>query len=145
MRAAGAAGRTVTLRLRFADYERVTRSWTLATATVSSETVLAVVRALVASAMPLIEERGLTLVGIAVSGLGAGAGVQLELPIEGAGRRLALDLALDEIRSRFGPSAVTRASLLGRDPGLAAFLVPGDGERRAPTSRSGSRAGSGPR
>jgi DNA polymerase-4 len=145
MRAAGAAGRTVTLRLRFADYKRATRSYTLATPTLSSGTVLAVARELVASAMPLIERRGLTLVGIAVSGLDSGAGaVQLELPIEGAGRRLALDLALDEIRARFGPSAITRASLLGRDPGLAAWLVPGAGDE-AVTRRSGSPAGSGPR
>jgi DNA polymerase-4 len=142
MRAAGAAGRTVTLRLRFADYEWATRSYTLATATVSSAAVLAVARELVASAMPLIERRGLTLVGIAVSGLDSGSGaIQLELPIDRACRRLALDLALDEIRARFGPSAVTRASLLGRDPGLAAFLVPGDGGR-ALTRTSGSRAGS---
>jgi DNA polymerase IV len=95
--------------------------------------------------MPLIERRGLTLVGIAVSGLDSGVrAVQLELPLDGAGRRLALDLALDEIRSRYGPSAITRASLLGRDPGLAAWLVPGDREV-AVTRRSGSPAGSGPR
>jgi DNA polymerase-4 len=141
MRAAGATGRTVTLRLRFSDYARATRSYTLATATVSSETILAVLRFLAGSAMPLIRRQGLTLIGIAVSGLDCGDGsVQLELPVDGASRRRALDLALDDIRTRFGPAAVTRASLLGRDPGLAAWLMPGEGERARTRAR---RAGSG--
>jgi DNA polymerase IV len=127
MRAAGAGGRTVTLRLRFADYSRASRSRTLASASASSETITAVARLLLEQAMPLIERRGLTLVGVAVAGLGAGDGsVQLELPLDGPSRRRALDLALDDLRRRFGPSAVTRASLLGRDPGLAAWLIPGE-------------------
>ena len=41
----------------------------------------------------------------------------------------ALDAALDEVRERFGSSAITRAVLLGRDPGLdhaaASRLTPG--------------------
>ncbi len=129
MRAKGAQGRTVTLRLRFADFERATRSSTLATATCSSATILATARLLLESAMPLIEGRGLTMVGIAVANLDAGGGsVQLELPIDRASRRRALDLALDDVRARFGPNAISRASLLGRDPGLAAWLMPGEGE-----------------
>jgi DNA polymerase-4 len=127
MRAAGAGGRTVTLRLRFADYSRASRSLTLATATSSSETIAATARTLLGRAMPLIEQRGLTLIGIAIAGLDCGAGaVQLELPLDGAGACRALDSALDEVRRRYGPGVVTRASLLGRDPGLAAWLVPGE-------------------
>ncbi len=127
MRAKGAQGRTVTLRLRFADFERATRSSTLATATCSSATILATAHLLLESAMPLIEGRGLTMVGIAVANLDAGGGsVQLELPIDRASRRRALDLALDDVRARFGPNAISRASLLGRDPGLAAWLMPGE-------------------
>jgi DNA polymerase IV len=53
--------------------------------------------------------------------------VQLELPVDARARRRALDLALDDIRKRFGPSSITRASLLGRDPGLAAWMMPGEG------------------
>jgi DNA polymerase-4 len=36
----------------------------------------------------------------------------------------ALDAALDEVRKRFGATAVTRAVLLGRDPGLTMPLLP---------------------
>ena len=126
MRARGAAGRTVTLRLRFADYSRATRSYTLATPVSSSGTVLAVARHLLDSAMPLIERRGLSMLGIAVSGLDGRTGsIQLELPLDGTRDRIALDLALDEIRNRYGPASITRAALVGRDPGLASFLVPG--------------------
>jgi DNA polymerase-4 len=128
MRAAGAAGRTVTLRLRFADYSRATRGFTLATPTSSSEAILGAARLLARSSMPMIERRGLTLVGLAVSNLDTRDGsVQLELPVDARARRRALDLALDDIRERFGPSAITRASLLGRDPGLAAWMMPGEG------------------
>ena len=129
MRAKGAAGRTVTLRLRLADYSRATRSYTLAAPVATSGAVLAVARHLLASAMPLIHGRGLSMVGITISNLdGRGGAIQLELPLDCAEEQLALDLALDDIRSRFGPAAITRGSLVGRDPGLAAFLVPGEGK-----------------
>jgi DNA polymerase-4 len=36
----------------------------------------------------------------------------------------ALDSALDEVRARFGTAAVTRAVLLGRDPGFTVPLLP---------------------
>lgn len=45
--------------------------------------------------------------------------------------RAALDLALGRVRDRFGPSAITRVSLAGADPGLAAWLMPGDRRRPA--------------
>jgi len=126
MRAAGAAGRTVTLRMRFADYSRATRSSTLATATSSSAAISAAAGSLLRSALPLVERRGITLLGISVANLDARPGaVQLELPLDDASRSRALDLALDDLRERFGPAAVTRASLVGDDPGLAAWLMPG--------------------
>jgi DNA polymerase IV len=122
MRAAGRTGRTVTLRLRFNDFGRATRSRTLPWATSSTQTILATARALVASAAPLTAERGLTLVGFAVSGISAidrtGA-EQLMLPFTGARRQPALvDAAVDRVRRRYGKSALTRGVLVGRDPGL---------------------------
>ena len=123
MRAAGRVGRTVMLRLRFDDFTRVTRSHTLARATSHTETVLSTVRDLVARAQPLIDRRGITLVGIAVGNLDDDGAVQLTLPFE---RRNggALDAALDDVRERFGSGAVTRARLLGRDPGPTVPLLP---------------------
>lgn len=125
MRAAGRAGRTVVLRLRFDDFSRATRSHTLPKATAATHAVLVAARDLLAAARPMIDERGLTLIGVTVTGLAhAWAGVQLELPIDSVAHD-ALDEALDEVRDRFGPTAVTRAGQLGKDPGLSAWLLPG--------------------
>jgi DNA polymerase-4 len=120
MRAAGRAGRTVVLRLRFADFSRATRSLTLPRATQQTDTVLATARGLLAASMPLIETRGLTLVGISVANLENDDALQLAMPIE----QYALDAAVDEIRLRYGTDAVTRAVLLGRRPGWTMPLLP---------------------
>jgi DNA polymerase-4 len=130
MRAAGRVGRTVMLRLRFDDFSRATRSHTMSRATAESRPLLRTARALLRAAQPEIERRGLTLVGISIAGIEPdGGGVQLMLPLDEAGGH-ALDAALDAVRERFGPKALTRAALLGRDPGLAAFLEPGDAGAR---------------
>ena len=86
MRAAGRTGRTVALRLRFDDFGRATRSHTLAVGHLSTQPILAAARQLVAAAAPLIAERGLTLVGFAVSGIDRNGAQQLMLPFTTAGR-----------------------------------------------------------
>ncbi len=119
MRAAGRTGRTVVLRLRFDDFSRATRSRTLPWATSSTQPILAAARQLVASAAPAVAQRGLTLVGFAVCGIDRNGAQQLMLPFGEAQKRPpAVDAAIDEIRRRYGDSALTRAVLLGRDPGL---------------------------
>jgi DNA polymerase IV len=123
MRRAGRVGRTVVLRLRFDDYTRATRSHTLSRPTAHTQTVLATARWLLVAARPSIEHRGLTLVGLAVANLDDDSALQLALPFDRhAG--IALDSALDQVRDRFGSAAVTRAVLLGRDPGLSMPLLP---------------------
>ena len=129
LRAAGRVGRTVVLRLRFDDFARVTRSHTLPRPTDRTDTVLAVARGLLAGAAPLIRARGLTLVGVAVANLDDADAVQLILPFERRNRvgdcgGTALDTALDDVRSRFGATALTRAVLLGRDDHLDVPLLP---------------------
>jgi DNA polymerase-4 len=124
MRAKHRAGRTVVLRLRFGDFERASRSRTLPFPTAATETVLETARALLATEREVIERRGITLVGVAVSGID-GAGVQLELPLDGPDTA-ALDAVIDQVRERFGAGAVTRAGLLRRGPRLAAWLFPGE-------------------
>jgi DNA polymerase-4 len=119
MRAAGRTGRTVVLRLRFDDFSRATRSRTLPWATSSTQPILAAARRLVASAAPLIAQRGLTLVGFAVSGIDRSGAQQLVLPFsEGSRAWEDVDEAVDRVRRRYGKSALTRAVLVGRDPGL---------------------------
>lgn len=110
LRSAGRAGRTVVLRLRFADYTRSTRSRTLPRATDSTEPIRAAARALLEEARPLILERGITLVGVTISNLDdSSAGVQLELPLFGS-PTAGLDAAIDDIRERFGSAIVLRGT-----------------------------------
>jgi DNA polymerase-4 len=123
MRAAGRVGRTVVLRLRFDDFTRATRSFTLPHPTAETQTVVATARGLLATAMPVVERRGLTLVGVAVANLHDDCAGQLVLPFHDDGWS-AVDAAVDEIRTRFGSNAITRAVLLGRSPGLTIPLLP---------------------
>ncbi|GAA2758860.1 DNA polymerase IV [Actinopolymorpha rutila] len=123
MRSAGRTGRTVVLRLRFADFSRVTRSHTLSHPTAQTNEILQAIRGLRAAAAPMIERRGLTLVGVAVGNLDDDSAVQLALPFDRT-RHDALDEAVDKVRRRFDSGAVTRAALLGRDQGISVPLLP---------------------
>jgi DNA polymerase-4 len=122
MRTAGRAGRTVVLRLRYADFSRATRSHTLPLATSETHAVLRTVRGLLAEALPTIERQGITLVGVAVANLENDSAVQLTLPFDR--HSAALDAALDEVRERYGADAVTRAVLLGRNHGPTVPMLP---------------------
>jgi DNA polymerase-4 len=122
LRTADRECRTVVLRLRFADFSRATRSHTTALATAHTRTILAIARALFAEASPMIDRQGLTLIGVSLANLDDDAG-QLTLPFDRAAGG-DLDAALDNVRDRYGSAAVTRAALLGRDPGLTVPLLP---------------------
>ncbi|MGH2987533.1 MAG: DNA polymerase IV, partial [Solirubrobacterales bacterium] len=123
LRAARRVCRTVVLRFRFDDFSRATRSHSMDQPTAQTRVILATARALLAAATPMIERRGLTLVGVALANLDDDRAVQLALPLD---RRYdaALDLTLDRLRDRFGAAAVTRAVLLGRDHGPSVPLLP---------------------
>jgi DNA polymerase IV len=119
LRGARRIGRTVVLRLRFGDFERATRSHTLPFATANTETILFAARGLLASTQREIERRGLTLVGVSVAMLDDDTPRQLAF-----GRTDALDAAVDAVRDRYGTTAITRAVLIGRDPGIAMPQLP---------------------
>lgn len=123
MRAADRPGRTVLLRMRFADFTRATRSHTMARATTATKAVLDAARLLLAEAQPLIEDRGLTLIGLSVGNLDREGYVQMELPFERQDRR-SLDNTLDAIRKRYGTSAVTRGGLVGKGSGIEMPMLP---------------------
>ena len=103
--------RTVVLRLRFGDYTRATRSHTLAQATSHTEPILVAARALLASSLPIIRAKGITLVGITLTDLRDDHAVQLALPLDPRYTE-ELDGALDDVRDRYGSDAITRAALL---------------------------------
>jgi DNA polymerase IV len=71
----------------------------------------------------LIERQGLTLIGVAVANLDDDVPAQLVLAFERRSND-ALDAVLDEVRSRYGTNAITRAVLLGRDQGWSMPMLP---------------------
>jgi DNA polymerase-4 len=123
MRAADRVGRTVVLRMRFEDYTRATRSHTLPWSTSQTEPILEAIRGLLTAAMPTIERRGLTMVGISVTNLQDRTAVQLPLPFD-RDRNVALDAVVDAVCERFGSRALVRAALLRHDPGWSPPMLP---------------------
>ncbi len=118
MRKAGRVGRTITLRFRYDDFGRATRARSLAHATAATEPISEVALAVLRREMATIDERGLTLIGLSVGNLASVDGdpvepEQLLLPF-GRKDRSMLDDAVDALRRRFGHTALTRASLIGR-------------------------------
>ncbi len=113
MRAAGLAGRTIALRVRFSDFETITRSRTLPDPTDVTTVVHSEVVRLFAA---LGTERRIRLVGVRVEGL---------RPRSGADRQLVLgerehgwseaDRAVDRAGRRFGRGAVRPATLFGAE------------------------------
>jgi DNA polymerase-4 len=123
MRDARRVARTVVLRMRFADFTRATRAHTMVAATANTEVVLDTARVLLAAASADLEERGCTLIGLAVTNLGDADALQLSLPFD-RHYDVALDAVLDDVRRRFGGGTVTRAGQLGRDPGWSMPMLP---------------------
>jgi DNA polymerase-4 len=123
LRAARRVGRTVVLRLRFDDFTRATRSHTLPHPTACTAVILGCARLLLRASLPLLEQRGLTLVGIAVANLDDARVSQLTLPLGGRDDD-ALDTVVDQVRERFGTDAIRRAVLLDRSPGLVMPVLP---------------------
>jgi DNA polymerase-4 len=125
LRAKSRPGRTVTVRVRFADLHSVTRSITLDTPISATASVAEIAEELVRTALAdHPHERIISLLGVSVSHQERHWDVQLELPLgledekrrPGTKRgiaRLAADLAVDQIRDRFGWEAVEYGSTLG--------------------------------
>jgi len=123
LRDGGRLARTVVIRMRFDDFTRASRSHTVDHPTADTSTILATARALMADATPIIERQGCTLLGLALTNLDDRHAVQLSLPFN-ARSSGALDTVLDELRDRYGASAVTRATQLGRDLGQSMPVLP---------------------
>ena len=123
LRGAGRRCRTVVLRLRLDDFGRATRSRSLPAATDRTEVILSIARCLFADALPLIHERGCTLIGLSLTNLDGTDTSQPCLPFE-PDHGADLDLAMDDIRDRFGRDALTRAVLVGRHHGDDVPMLP---------------------
>jgi DNA polymerase-4 len=114
LRASGQVGRTVAVKVRFADFTTLTRSRTLAEPTDVGREIHAAARSLY-EALGLDRAR-IRLVGVRVEGLRDAAGQphQLALDERPSGWREA-DRAVDRATRRFGVGAVRPASLVGEE------------------------------
>ena len=117
LREAGLAGRTVTLKLRFADFRTITRGRTRAVATDTDHELHEVAAELLARLQ--LGRTAVRLVGVTVSNLQpAGAPVQLRLGPDRPGWEAAVRAA-DAVRARFGEAAIDLASLAADHPAEA--------------------------
>ena len=123
LRAKSLAGRTITVRVRFADLRSVTRSFTLSTPVSATRALAAIAENLVRGVLAdHPDERTISLLAISVTNLDQPVIVQLELPLgradegcrprgtkQGLARSRA-DRAVDAIRKRFGVGVIDYAS-----------------------------------
>lgn len=123
MRNADRVGRTVTVRLRFDDLTRAARSRSLPDATAGTAQIHATAAAILDTAWPLVEARGISLLGVSVSSLVDAGAVQLVLPFERCEAEL-LDTVVDAVRNRFGRSSLVRATTMRGDPGIQLPMLP---------------------
>ena len=114
LRANGLAGRTVTIKVRFHDFETITRSHSLPGPVDTGHEIARVASALLAQVDPT---PGVRLFGVSVSNLTKGAERQLTLDDVAEAPWADATKAIDEVRSRFGDTAVGSAALVG-DQGL---------------------------
>lgn len=122
LRAKSLRGRTITVRVRFADLRSVTRSVTLATPVSATRNLAEVAEALVRTVLSQYpNESTLSLLGISVSNLTKDSDLQLDLPLgldayrPASGRvlmRAPADSAVDTIRDRFGWEAIGYGSVV---------------------------------
>ena len=124
LRAKRRAGRTVTVRVRFAPFRSVTRSITMSAPVCTTVTLTEIARSLVASARNDVgHDIELSLLAISVSNLAHEPALQLELPVAlgddavrrpgtaAGAARWAIDHSVDAVRQRFGRASVGYASV----------------------------------
>lgn len=112
LRESGLAGRTVTLKVRFADFTTITRSHTERDLLDDGLAIATAAKALLAGVDPA---PGIRLLGVSVSGLSAAPARQLTL--DDVDSRSAADAAdaVHAIRHRFGDRSIGPARLAGGD------------------------------
>ena len=110
LRASGYAGRTVTLKLRYADFSTITR----ARSGDPTQDGLAIFRRVEALLAGVRLAEPVRLIGLSVSGLGPSGEGQLSLLDPDPAKRVRLARAVDSLASRFGEESVKPASVLRR-------------------------------
>jgi DNA polymerase-4 len=112
LRDRGLFAKTISIKVRFADFTTINRSKTLALPIDSTQEIYEVVRTLYLALK--IERARLRLVGVSLENLQEGAHEQLALGAREKGWREA-DTAIDQARARFGSSSVRPGRLIKGD------------------------------
>ena len=112
LRAASVAGRTVSLKLRFADFRTISRSRTLAEPTSVGRRIYEEVAALLEEAWP--DRAPVRLIGVRVEQLEADAGQPALWDPDEDWRET--ERVVDGIAAKFGKGALAPAALLGTKP-----------------------------
>ena len=113
LRASAVQARTVTVKLRYADFATITRSVTLPDPVDGSRAIGAAARKLLSQ---LHLDKGVRLLGVSGSGLVDSAARQLSFDDDNEDDWSAADKVSDEIRSRFGASAIGPLAQVSLDP-----------------------------
>lgn len=112
LRGADLSGRTITLKLRFANFSTITRSTTLAVPTSASRTIATEAGGLLDALR--LERVRVRLIGVGVTNLASGDAAH-QLLLDTDERWTNLDEVGDAVRARFDGMDVTFASLLDDD------------------------------
>ncbi|MBR3881012.1 MAG: DNA polymerase IV [Mailhella sp.] len=129
LRRHGLAGRTITLKIKYADFRQITRQVTLPQRVNSTKTIYDTAKDILDSVELADRVR---LIGVGVSGFEEGGPSQLSLlppkePEKDESRRGKLDKAVDALRARYGREAVVRGRL---------FEAHGEGDDRKAASQA---------
>jgi DNA polymerase-4 len=110
LREDGLVAQTVRLKLRFPDFNTVTRQSRLEQPTDQGPVIYEAAQQLLRAHLPA--RRKVRLIGLSLTGLLEEGGYQLQLFDRSDQRRIDIDRAVDDIRERYGREAIVRASLL---------------------------------
>ncbi|MCY3643280.1 MAG: DNA polymerase IV [Acidimicrobiaceae bacterium] len=128
--------RTITLKLRFGDFKTITRSVTLPDPTDGSRDLVAASRELLAQ---IDVAGGVRLLGVGASGLVEASARQLTFGLDASGDgpegSEAADRVTDQIRDRFGASAIGPAAAVRDGSGIRS---PSDADQRWGPAADGS-------
>lgn len=109
LRQMGVKARTVTVKIKFADFRQITRARTLAAATDQTLAIYRAARAILAAEdLPL----RVRLIGVTASHFGQGPAQLSLLDPDPPRKQSRLDRAVDQVRKKFGKQAVLRGDVL---------------------------------
>ena len=116
LRIRGLSGKTVQLKIRFSDFQTITRTASLPLPTHLTQALWQVVQRLLTEKLPR-QNAPVRLIGVGISGLDSDPRRQQELFPDGdAANQLELEQAADQIRRKFGTKSLNRATTLLRKP-----------------------------